>query len=122
MQAIHKLFDLYLKLRELGHPKYSSKDSTQPIPCSMSIEDANILTQETKQALDAWTHEAAELRTNYSWLLYFSIPRMLRLYRLIVPTASDEDIEMKIIHEVSFLNISHPAAGEEMKQWVQVCY
>ena len=121
MQAVHKLFELYLKLRELGHPKYSSKDGTQPIPCSMSIEDANILTQETEQALDAWTSEVAELCDKYPWLLYFSVPRMLQLYRLIVPTASDDAIELRIVHEVSFLNINRPAAGEEMKQWVQVC-
>ena len=87
----------------------------------MSNENANILMQQAEEALDAWIHKAAELRSQYPWLLYFSVPRMLRLYRLIVPTTSDEAIEFRIVHEVSFLNISHPAASEEMKQWVQVC-
>ena len=40
----------------------------------------------------------AELRNQYDWLLFFSVPKLLLLYHLL----QDQNLEA-IVHEISFL-------------------
>ena len=105
-QTINKLFELYLKLREQGHPDYLSEGKVPSIPCSKPTEDVNATVQDTQLVVTKWTQQMAELHDNYPWLLFFSIPRMLQLYWLIHSKERQVD---KIFREVSFLIINQPA-------------
>lgn len=123
VQTVHKLFELYLKLRELGHPSYLLKGDIPPISCSIVKETADKMVQQTQQAVTEWTEEVTELRNRYPWLLYFSIPRMLQLYKLILPTSvSRKETEKKIVHEVSFLATSNRTERKKLRNGVQVCH
>lgn len=108
-----------LKLRELGHPAYLCEGSVPPISCGQPKEEVDTKVQEMQLLLATWSQEVARLRTRYGWLLYFSVPKMLHLHRLI-STSGLHDVDM-IVHEVSFLATSQPAEREELSMGVQVC-
>ena len=115
-----KLLELYLKLRELGHPVYLCEGSVPPISCGQREEEVDTRVQEMQLLLASWSQEVANLRSRYSWLLYFSVPKMLRLYRLISASERhDAHVDM-IVHEVSFLAVSQPTEREELSIGVQV--
>lgn len=121
-QTVNKLFELYLKLRELGHPIYLSEDSIPSIPCSRPREAVNATVQDTQLLLTRWTQQVAELRACYSWLLYLSVPRMLQLHQLLLGPADlglGERVD-RIVHEVSFLAASRPEEIERLRQGVEV--
>lgn len=116
-----KLFELYLKLRELGHPTYLADGAVQPIPCSCLKDEVNAMVHETQLLVTKWTQQVSELRSCYTWLLYFSVPRMLQLYQLINSTGlSDGEKVDRIVHEVSFLTVSQPEEIERLRQGVEV--
>ena len=60
-----------------------------------------------------------ELRAQYDWLLFFSIPKILNLYKLLI--SSDLNIQLDfIIHEISFLCKNDVRTREDLKHRVQV--
>ena len=64
-----------------------------------------------------WSQKVSDLRSQYPWLLYFSISRMLHLYDLIQTRKEDE-----ILREVSFLADSKPKEREKLREKINVCY
>ena len=44
-----------------------------------------------------------ELRSQYDWLLFFSIPKILRLYKLLSVCNSEPEVIYRIVREISFL-------------------
>lgn len=76
------------------------------------------MVQEAQQVLNKWTQEISELRNRYPWLLYFSIPKVFRLFHLIC--SSDAQKEDKIVHQVSYLAINLPAGRKKLKDSVKV--
>ena len=64
-----------------------------------------------------WMECVAELRSQYDWLLFFSVPKLLRLYHLL----QEEDLNLEaIVHEISFLCSNEQAAWESALEMVQV--
>ena len=100
LQTVSKLFELYLKLRELGHPEYLSEGHIPP---------------------NTWTHEVSNLRNQYTWLLYFSVPKMLRLYSFVsFPDLQGEDVVDRLLHEISFLAVTNTAETQKLRLGIQV--
>ena len=67
--------------------------------------------------LNMWMERVAELRSQYDWLLFFSVPKLLRLYHLL----QEEDLNLEaIVHEISFLCSNEQAAWESALEMVQV--
>lgn len=84
----------------------------------MLKEEVVAMVPDTQLLVTKWTHEVSDLRSLYTWLLYFSVPKMLQLYQLIrAPGAGQVD---SIVHEVSFLAVSQSTEREELREGVQV--
>jgi hypothetical protein len=121
LQTVSKLLELYLKLRELGHPLFLAEGYIQPIPCSMSKREVDGEVQQMQLLVTRWNHEVSDLRARYTWLLYFSVPKMLRLYHLIHSPREEMEVKVKmIVHEVSFLVKSQPEERTELAEGVEV--
>ncbi len=54
-----------------------------------------------QRILTNWNKEVSDLRARYPWLLFFSVPKMLLLHKLM--SSSSQDEVKKVVHEVSFL-------------------
>ena len=132
-----KLLDVYIKLRELGHPEYCLQQTIgQVLPCGVSRAKADqrvcsvmgcirTLTRvacvcqvlEANKTLSQWEKEVAQLRTDYEQLLYFSIPKLLHLYHLITvqnPSAT------AVMQEVSFMFQNEASTRQKLKDVVKV--
>ena len=118
-----KLFELYLKLRELGHPVFLSEGRIPPIPCSRRMEEVDRMVQDTQQNVNTWTNEVSNLRNQFKWLLYFSVPKMLRLYGFLTsPSLQGEDVVDRLLHEISFLVVTSTAETQKLRMRIQVCW
>lgn len=111
-KAVQKLFQLHLKLKKLGDTTYLSVGT---IPCSTHGDEVDARVKKIQGDVIKWAQRVAELRDQYPWLLYFSIPRILRLYQLICSNEVD-----KIIHDVSFLTDNKPADRKRLKKTIKV--
>ena len=67
--------------------------------------------------LTTWVHRVDELRNQYKWLLFFSIPKMLLLHNLL--RAKDPNLKA-IVHEISFLCCNDQAVWESVQVAVKV--
>ena len=123
LQVAYKLLELYIKLRELGHIQYIDEGNTGPaLPCHINPGDAEERVKETEVILTTWTHEVANLRKEFSWLLFFSVPKLPRLYRLLSEEQENMDVHLKrIVHEISFLCVNNADTRKRMNIKVQVC-
>lgn len=72
---------------------------------------------ETEMILATWKQSVAELRSQYDWLLFFSMPKLLRLYYLL--RAKEPNLEA-IVLEISFLCCNEQAALENIWKMVEV--
>ena len=122
MQVAYKLLELYVKLRELGHIQYIDEGNTGPaLPCTIRPEDAEERVKETEIILQTWTHEVEQLRSEFSWLLFFGVPKLLRLYHLLNEEQENMEVHLKrIVHEISFLCVNSVDARKRMNVKVQV--
>lgn len=115
-QVVTKLLELYLELHELGHPDYLTGGKVNSVPCSMPKEGMNNEVQRTQLLITEWNHEVSELQARYTWLLYFSVPKMLLLYHLICSSGIEGENVDKIVHEVSILMINEPTEREKLME------
>ena len=70
---------------------------------------------ETEKMLTNWMQRVAELRSQYDWLLFFSVPKLLLVYHLL----QEENVEA-IVHEISFLCSNEQDAWESAQVEVKV--
>lgn len=78
------------------------------------------MVQEMHTSVTKWKQEVSNLRVDYTWLLYFSVPKILLLYDLITSSPSEAE---KIIQEVSFLTASRQHSdGVSIKERIQVSF
>ena len=98
-QIAYKLLDLYRRLRELGHYHYI-EDCALQLPCSISPCEALERVDELQSSLQSWAEEVAALRNQYKWLLFFNVPKLLRLYKTL-KCLWNEDEEEKIVNQIS---------------------
>lgn len=114
-----EILELYIKLNELGHPRYHTESSLPPISCSEDKEKVDIRVFEVQNAVEEWEQEVSELRSQYAWLLYFSIPKMLLLFKLLKSRSQSIDA---IVHEVSFIVYNQKVETTELRQGVLVSF
>jgi len=107
---------LYNKLKDLGNPQYF-KSTVDPLPCSIDRRNADARVKETEVTLESWRKRVSELRSQYDWLLFFSIPKILNLYNLM---SSGEDKMDQIVAEVSFLCRNNQASRDTKRLAVKV--
>jgi hypothetical protein len=84
------------------------------------MEDMEREVQQTQLEITNWNKEVSEMRAEYMWLLYFSVPKMMLLYNLIRSSCQGDERTDKIVHEVSFLMSS---GWEELRRGeiIKVC-
>ena len=119
--------ELYLKLRELGHPHYLTRTKVFVMPCSKHKQDVDLLLQKMQEYVSTWKIEVSQLRDSYPFLLYFSVPKILQLFELLYmpPSAEEsysEEIIENIIQEVSPLTIYHPSERMKLKNGIKVAF
>jgi len=67
--------------------------------------------------LTEWTEHVDELRNQYHWLLFFSVPKILCLYHLLQEKKPNVEA---IVHEISFLCRNDQAVWENAQVVVEV--
>ena len=67
--------------------------------------------------LTAWLRHVDELRSQYDWLLFFNVPKLLLLYHLLLE--ENPNLEA-IVHEISFLCSNEQGALESVRVAVEV--
>ena len=116
----NKLLELYVRLKELGNPRYF-KGTIDPLLCSIGRQEADHRVQETAQTLDSWRNRVIELRSQYDWLLFFSIPKILRLYKMLSDKEQYSSLQLdRIVHEISFLCKNDKPTRRDLGHNVQV--
>ena len=119
MQVAYKLLELYIKLRELGHCQYIEGDfAGPPLSCGSDLHIAEKRVNDMEDELTNWKQSVTKLHSENSWLLFFRIPKLLKLYQLI--SGNLEDKETKIVHEVSFLCLNTVDERMKLKRKVEV--
>lgn len=113
---------MYTKLGELGHPRYSYKECIgNELMCSIDHQAANERVKETEAELMGWITSVTELRSKHSWLLFFSVPKLLKLHSLLTGEISEDDLD-KIVCEISFLCVNKVSAVTDIKAGVKVSW
>ena len=73
---------------------------------------------ETKeQELNVWRRKLAELHAQYDWLLFLSVPKVLKIYALL---RQRKPSAFQITSEISFLFSNDPTAMEVVQNVVEV--
>ena len=103
-----KLLEIYNKLCELGNLRFLQSGSIIPIRCSVPQEELEAKVEEMQRVHTRWSEHVSEICAQYPWLLFFSIPKILLIYKLILNASSVE-----VVHEVSFLD--HDRGSLEIK-------
>ena len=96
-----------------------------PLFCGVERTSADARVRETEINLDSWKKRVTELRSNYDWLLFFSIQKILRLYKLVSVCEGRHEQLHEIVAEISFLCQNDEATRQNLKQRVKVgicCY
>ena len=75
--------------------------------------------------LQEWTEKVAALRQQYTWLLFFSVPKLLRLHTLTHPPESSltDQLEVDlnaIVQDICFLFENDILVRRRLKPVVQV--
>ena len=89
--------------------------------CTVTPLAAKKRVEDLKQTLMSWTDEVKELRTQFSWLLFFSVPKLLRLYYLLTKERETSEHFQRIVHEISFLCANSVETRSQMNTQVKVC-
>ena len=82
--------------------------------------------QSLEDNLQEWTEKVAALRQQYTWLLFFSVPKLLRLHSLTHPSenslTNQPEVDLDaIVHDICFLFENDLLVRRRLKPVVQVC-
>ena len=114
---------IFIELRDKGHPDYfmSECGSVEDLKCSYDTQQLNekvtlllILVQndwfciyfypqivKAQEILNYWNTTVHTLHSNYKWLLFFRIPKLMQLCKYL--DSSDTTLEHGIYQEIQFL-------------------
>ena len=73
-----------------------------------------------EERLFEWRQKLKQLRTDYDKLLFFHIPKLLRMFKILCHGSSVLDNVPQIVQEVSFLFESTVEAREYIRATLQV--
>lgn len=68
--------------------------------------------------LSSWAHRVTKLREEYDWLLFFSVPKLLSVYKVL--SQQDMDVDA-LVQELSFLSPNEESARERIRVEIEVC-
>jgi len=86
------------------------------LSCKVEVDTSRKL--ETKeQELNVWRRKLAELHAQYDWLLFLSVPKVLKIYALL---RQRKPSAFQITSEISFLFSNDPTAMEVVQNVVEV--
>ena len=108
-----------MKLNDLGHPQFLAESRLRPIYCSDGKQKVREEVFDTQEVVVEWQKNISMLRSRYTWLLYFSIPKMLLLYRHIKSPPPGIDV---IVHEVSFVVYNQEVERIDLQRGVEVSF
>ena len=85
---------------------------------SCVLKSSNICTQlETiEQELNDWRRKLAVLHAQYDWLLFLSVPKVLKIYGLLMQRKP----AFQVTSDISFLFNNDPSAMEAVRNAVEV--
>ena len=81
---------------------------------------------DTEQVLTSWAKRVAELRSLNDWLLFFSVPKLLLLHRLLIEGDRAGSLAERarrlaeVVREVSFLCENSADTREQLMRGVKV--
>ena len=89
------------------------------IDVGIEVKPSDIFTQLEilEQELNNWRRKLAELHAQYDWLLFLSVPKVLKIYGLL---RQKKPCAFQITSEISFLFSNDPAAMEAVQNVVEV--
>ena len=70
-----------------------------------------------ERELNVWRRKLAELHAQYDWLLFLTVPKVLKIYGLL---RERKPSPFRITSEISFLFINDPTAMEAVENAVEV--
>ena len=118
----YRLLELYIQLKDLGNPQYY-EGKVSDLPCGIDCTTADERVRETEAVVKDWKTRVQDLRCQYKWLLFFSIPKILRLFELLSPRNLETDCCIKvekILNEVCFLFRNDQKARNALKISIEV--
>ncbi len=119
-QIAYRLLELYGQLNDLGNPFYLSGTTVKPLFCGIDRTNADARVRETEFMLDKWKKSITELRSQYNWLLFFSIPKILNLYKLVSVWEGQNEQLDEIVAEISFLCQNDEVTRQNLKKCMKV--
>eukprot|EP00731_Ephydatia_muelleri_P036542 Em0275g1a len=108
-EAALTVLNLYLELKSLGHPTFVNEQLIQFPLCSTTEEYADLKVKDLESEAQKWSKRVTFLRSQHKWLLFFPIPKILILYKMIKTIPLDV---ARIVQEVSIL-ISNTQSEQE---------
>lgn len=77
---------------------------------------------DTENKLTKWASSVTRLRSQHEWLLFFSVPKQLLLYRLIQEWNEEnaENLVYLVLKEVMFLVSNDHQTREQLSEDIQV--
>ena len=81
---------------------------------------SNLKVNSLEERLFEWRQKLKQLRTDYDKLLFFHIPKLLRMFKILRHGSSVLDNVPQIVQEVSFLFESTVEAREYIRAILQV--
>jgi hypothetical protein len=109
-----------MKLNELGHPQYLTEGSLPRVLCSEQKEEVYSKVLRMQDIVEEWRQEVSELRARYTWLLYFSVSKILLFHKQIMMKSSP-DVDA-LVHEVSFIVYNQKIERTQLRQGVMVSF
>ncbi len=91
-----------------------------PLFCSVHRDNADARVKETEGTLESWKKRVTELRSQYDWLLFFNIPKILRLYNMVSKCQDRVEELDEIVSEISFLCDNNESSRQNIKKRLQV--
>ena len=85
--------------------------------CHIYLLSLSFQINEAEKMLAKWVDLVDELRNQYHWLLFFSVPKMLLLYHQLKKETPNLGA---IVHEISFLCYNEQAAWKNAQVVVEV--
>jgi len=111
------LCNLYVKLKELGHPMYLDKNFEDKLECSIANPMVVEKLSSAQQSFIKWVNEVEQLHSSYKWLLFFRIPKLIVVYEIL----RSEKCDVARVHqEISFLFQRNATTRQKLHEVIEV--
>lgn len=112
--------ELYRQLEDLGNCNSLYITKLDCLPCNIDCSKAEERVEQAKTTLNNRRKQISTERTEYPWLLFFSIPKILQLYKLLPACDNNPEQLDKIVCEISYICKNDEPTRQTLRQKVQV--